>query len=166
MRLGNERVGFEKNCPSSAHEAGGNEMSEAVGEEAGEPEGGPGGGRRRTMTHSRDSIDKVHKGSSRKGIFGPPAGAARDGVVPPGSRLCCCRILHTWLLLGYCCGPVKPCLDQSAPIVAHSGPDVPGARDLPRTQSRRQSGRQAPPARHCAVSTPAGANARHAWEIR
>lgn len=46
-----ERVGFEKNCPSRAHETGGNEMSEAGGEETGEPEGGP-GGRKRTMTHS------------------------------------------------------------------------------------------------------------------
>lgn len=114
-------------------------MSEAVGEEAGEPEGGPGGGRKEDNNPQVRLTGQVHKGSSRKGISRPPAGAARDRAVPPGYLLRYCRILRTWLLLGYCCGPVKPCLDQSALIVAPSGPDV---RDLPGTQSRRQSGRE------------------------
>lgn len=70
------------------------------------------------MTHSRDLSTRYTKEVAEKGSVGPPAraaSAARDRVVPPGSRLCWCRILRTWLLLGYCCGPVKLCLDQSAP---------------------------------------------------
>ena len=94
------------------------------------------------MTHSRDLSTRYTKEVAEKGSIGPLQELQETGWYHPGCLPYHCRILRTWLLLGYCCGPVKQCLDQSAPIVAQSGPDV---RDLPRTQSRRQSGREVPP---------------------
>lgn len=76
------------------------------------------------MAHSCDLSTRYTKEVAEKGSVDPCKSCKRQGdrVAPPGYFLCLCRILRTWLLLGYCCGPVKRCLDQSAAIVAHSVP--------------------------------------------